>query len=56
MFKFVFRRLREPSTWAGLAGLATILGFPMAAPLLMKAGALAGCVGAIVLPEGTIAN
>lgn len=56
MFKFLLRRLIEPSTWAGLGTIVTVLGFPLAAPLLIKAGVLVAATAAIVLPEGAIAN
>lgn len=50
----IFKRLKEPSTWLGLAMLAGLLGIP---PELIAVGSkLAAAIGAIVgiaLPEGS---
>ena len=51
----ILRRLREPSTWAGLAALAAIFGVPVppgvpeAVGTLVAAGA---AVAGVLLPEG----
>lgn len=47
------RRLREPSTWAGLAALCATAAadFPGVA-FVFKAGALCAAALSIVLPEG----
>lgn len=50
--KFLVDRLKEPSTWAGLAGIAASLG--IAAPLyatISAAGVAIAAVIAIFLPE-----
>lgn len=48
----VFKRLREPSTWAGIAALGLIFGLPPGT--VEAAGQIIGGVaalGAILLPE-----
>lgn len=49
----LFKRLREPSTWAGIAALGLLIGLP---PGTVEAvGQIVGGVaalGAIFLPEG----
>lgn len=47
------KRMKEPSTWAGLAGIFQALAFvfPAQAALLNGLTAVAGCVAA-KLPEG----
>lgn len=51
----VMNRMREPSTWAGLAVLAGLFGVPLLPDQLAAIGqagaALAGAV-AVFLPEG----
>lgn len=50
----IFKRLKEPSTWLGLAMLAGLIGVP---PEVIAAGSkFAAAIGAIVgiaLPEGS---
>lgn len=50
--RIVGRRVREPSTWAGLAALAALFGVPgeLAGSLPAILGALAA-VASILLPE-----
>lgn len=50
--KFVLDRLKEPSTWAGLAGIAASLGIaaPVYATISAVGIAIAGVI-AIFLPE-----
>lgn len=53
----LFKRLREPSTWAGIAALGLIFGLP--AGTVEAAGQIIGGVaalGAILLPETTKAE
>lgn len=51
--KTIIKRLREPSTMAGLAVLATLLGMPpgVADITVQAVAALAG-LAAVLLPEG----
>jgi len=49
----ILRRLREPSTWAGLSALGLIFGLPVGT--VNAVGQIVGGVaalGAIFLPEG----
>lgn len=50
--KNVFNRLKEPSSWAGLAALAVLLGVdPVKANAVVQGvGVLASCA-AVLLPE-----
>lgn len=49
---FLLSRLLEPSTWAGLTGLAVALGTPPdVMHELVQAGAALASLAAIVLPE-----
>ena len=41
IIKWFKHRLSEPSTWAGIATLAGVLGFPELAPLIGKIGLVA---------------
>jgi hypothetical protein len=54
MLKFLFARLREPSTLAALSGLAVLAGLPPGT-VDATAAAVAGVVGlvAAVVPEAT---
>ena len=53
--KMFLRRMKEPSTWAGIAGLISV--FNPAAGLTVKAvGIAVVSVLAIVLPEAKIVN
>lgn len=50
--KSIFSRLREPSTWAGLAALAAVFGVPVAQIDAVTQIAVAVCGAASVfLPE-----
>lgn len=53
----VLARLREPSTWAGVAAIAALFGVP-AEQVSTVAQAVAGVAGvvAMVLPEGKRAD
>ncbi|WP_165456690.1 hypothetical protein [Aquabacterium lacunae] len=53
MFKLFARRLREPSTVAGLSALALLAGLPPGT-VDLAAQAIAGVAGlaAVLLPEG----
>lgn len=53
MRSIIFRRLREPSTLAGIAALLAMFGLPQGVPELASQ-ALAACAGiaAVLLPEG----
>ncbi len=54
MIKLILKRLREPSTMAGLAVLATIAGMPPGtADLTVQAVAALAGLAAVMLPEGT---
>lgn len=46
---FILRRLREPSTWAGLA---LIVGVAIPHELATELGMLAAGLAAVLLPEG----
>lgn len=50
--KSVFKRLKEPSTWAGIAGLAVLFGVdPEKANLIVQAiGGVAAAL-AVIIPE-----
>lgn len=50
--KMFFARLREPSTWAGIAALATIAGVPVTTMGLVQQ-AVVGVAGlvAVLVPE-----
>jgi hypothetical protein len=52
--KNVLKRLKEPSTWAGIAGLAVLFGLdPIKANIMLEAvGAVAAGL-AVILPEIT---
>lgn len=53
----IFKRVREPSTWAGIAALGLIFGLPPGT--IEAAGQIIGGVaalGAILLPEATKAQ
>ncbi len=48
------KRFREPSTYAGIAGLALVLGVPESNPILqqfLQYGAAASAAAAVLLPE-----
>jgi plasmid maintenance system antidote protein VapI len=50
--KAIFNRFREPSTWAGIAMLATMFGVPAStADAVVKAVAAVCAATAILLPE-----
>lgn len=53
MRTLILRRLREPSTWAGLGMLLAVFGVPLGTTELVGqvVGGLAG-LAAIALPEG----
>jgi hypothetical protein len=46
---FILRRLREPSTWAGLA---LVMGVALPHDVAAQLGALAAGLVAVLLPEG----
>lgn len=50
--KYFLDRLKEPSSWAGLAGLAVLFGVPheTAQAVVTAVGAVAGAV-AVLLPN-----
>jgi phage shock protein PspC (stress-responsive transcriptional regulator) len=50
--KSIFNRLKEPSTWAGIAGLAVLFGVdPVKINAITAAAVAVGSSVAIVLPE-----
>jgi hypothetical protein len=50
--KTIFNRLKEPSTWAGLAGLAILFGVdPVKINAITTAAVAVGSSAAIFLPE-----
>lgn len=54
MIKLILKRLREPSTMAGLAVLATLVGMPPGtADIAVQAVAALAGLAAVMLPEGT---
>ena len=55
MIKNLAERFKEPSSWAGLAGLAVLVGFNLDPNLLQSivyVGAGLAGLGAVLLPEG----
>ena len=56
ILKFVVARLREPSTYAGIAALAVALGHPGGAALIGKVGDIIGPIlGAVAVGGGAVA-
>lgn len=54
MKKLILKRLREPSTWAGLAVLGTVFGMPAGSVELVGQIVAAGAgLAAIFMGEGT---
>ena len=53
IFNYILRRLKEPSTWRGLALLATVAGVPAGTvdPALQVGLAIVGLLG--VVPDTT---
>ncbi|WP_314434601.1 hypothetical protein [Massilia timonae] len=50
--KNVLKRLKEPSTWAGIAGLAVLFGVdPIKANVVVEAVAAVAAGLAVLLPE-----
>lgn len=50
--KNVIKRLKEPSTWAGIAGLAVLFGVdPIKANIVVEAVAAVAAGLAVLLPE-----
>lgn len=50
--KNVLKRLKEPSTWAGIAGLAVLFGVdPIKANIVVEAVAAVAAGLAVILPE-----
>lgn len=49
------KRLKEPSTWAGIAGLVSVFS-PTLAITIKTAGIAIASILAIALPETTIVN
>lgn len=50
----ILKRLKEPSTWAGLGALAAIFtANPLVPAAIMKVGAAVGAIAAILLPEAS---
>jgi len=50
--KKIINRLKEPSTWAGIAGLAVLFGVdPIKANVLVEAVAAVAAGLAVLLPE-----
>lgn len=50
--KNVLKRLKEPSTWAGIAGLAVLFGVdPVKANIVVEAVAAVAAGLAVILPE-----
>jgi hypothetical protein len=59
MFKWIIDRMREPSTWAGLATIAVSLGHAGGAALIGQiASVIVPIIGAVavVLPETNAAD
>lgn len=52
IFKTLYNRIKEPSSWAGLSALAIMFGVPVGfIPVIGKIGAAVLAVGAILIPE-----
>lgn len=52
IFKTIYKRLKEPSSWAGASALLLLFGVPAPIiPVLGKVGAAVLAVGAVLLPE-----
>jgi hypothetical protein len=60
MFKYIFNRLKERSTWLGLIGFVTACGATISAELAEKiiaAGiAIAGAIGIVIITTWMILN
>ena len=60
MFKYIFNRLKERSTWLGLIGLVTACGATISAEFaeqIIAAGiAIAGAIGIVITTTWMILN